>query len=204
MLGIPLDPPPVRVARLREALGLLRRLWTEERVDHDGRFYQVRGAKVLPRPAQRPHPPILIGAAGPTMLRLAAEHADIISITAPLVPREGVDTSWHAQKSATALASRLDVVRGAAGARHASCDLNIDVQLRVTDDPAAAYAEVAAKEGVRAEDVEASPYYLFGPLPDLRRRMHDRRERYGLNYYRVGEDEMEALAPLVALLRADG
>lgn len=201
MLGMPLDPAPVRVARLREALTLLKRLWTEDRVDLAGRFYRIRGARVLPRPLQQPHPPILIGASGPTMLRVAGEHADIVSITAPLVAREGVDTSWRAQKSEAALVSRLDVVRSAAGDRYASCDLNIDVEFRITDDPNAAYAEVAAKEGVPVEDVQASPYYLFGPLPELERRMRERRDRYGLTYYRVGETDMEALAPLVPLVR---
>jgi hypothetical protein len=33
--------------------------------------------------------------------------------------------------------------------------------------------------------------------------MRERRDRYGLNYHRVGEDQAEALAPLVALMRSD-
>src|SRR5512132_1370509 len=48
-MGIAYDSPATRVARLEESVHLLKRLLTEERVDHRGAFYTVQGAKVLPR-----------------------------------------------------------------------------------------------------------------------------------------------------------
>lgn len=50
-----------RGARCDEQLELLKKLWTEETVDFDGRFDQVRGLGLNPRPVQRPIP-IWIGA----------------------------------------------------------------------------------------------------------------------------------------------
>jgi probable F420-dependent oxidoreductase len=47
--------------RLDEGLDALTQLWTGESVDFLGRFYQVTGAVLAPRPAQQPHPPIWIG-----------------------------------------------------------------------------------------------------------------------------------------------
>ena len=88
-LGIPFDDARVRVERFAEAVALLKRLFTEERVDHDGRFYKTRGAMVLPRPTQRPHPPILVGGRGSRVLATGGRLADIVSLSQPPAPRPG-------------------------------------------------------------------------------------------------------------------
>ena len=62
--GIPFDPRGVRLKRLDEALRLIRRLWTEDNVTFNGRFYCTRDACCEPKPLQRPHPPITGGRPG--------------------------------------------------------------------------------------------------------------------------------------------
>ena len=47
-----------RGSRLDEAVPLIRRLWSEEKVSHEGRHYRIGGATLSPRPVQRPRPPI--------------------------------------------------------------------------------------------------------------------------------------------------
>jgi probable F420-dependent oxidoreductase len=64
------------VARFNEGLALMRKLWTEERVDHDGRFWQLAGAAMEPKPVQQPAPPIWFGGAHPAALRRAVAHGD--------------------------------------------------------------------------------------------------------------------------------
>ena len=49
-------------ARFDEGVEVIQRLWTEERVTHDGRFYRFKDVRLMPRPVQRPHPPIWIAA----------------------------------------------------------------------------------------------------------------------------------------------
>jgi alkanesulfonate monooxygenase SsuD/methylene tetrahydromethanopterin reductase-like flavin-dependent oxidoreductase (luciferase family) len=44
--------------RFEEAVALMQRAWTEDRFSHDGRFFAVRDARVIPRPWQQPHPPL--------------------------------------------------------------------------------------------------------------------------------------------------
>src|SRR4051812_35590667 len=53
--------PAVLAERLDEGLDLLRRYWSGERVNHDGRHFQVRDVALLPATAQRPRPPVWIG-----------------------------------------------------------------------------------------------------------------------------------------------
>ncbi len=58
-LGVPRRE---RAARFEEGVELVRRLWAEESVDFQGRYYQVERASLAMRPVQRPRPPIWIGA----------------------------------------------------------------------------------------------------------------------------------------------
>lgn len=74
--GIEFPSAGTRVAMLDEALMIIRRLWTEESVTVEGRFYTLRDALCQPKPLQRPHPPIVIGGEKPKMLRVVARHAD--------------------------------------------------------------------------------------------------------------------------------
>jgi len=65
-----------RGGRMEEGTVLLRRLWTEEKVTHHGKFYRVDGATVAPRPVQRPRPPIWFGAWAEPAIRRAARLGD--------------------------------------------------------------------------------------------------------------------------------
>ena len=44
--------------RFDEAVEIMRRAWTEERFSYDGRFFKVPEMSVIPKPVQRPHPPL--------------------------------------------------------------------------------------------------------------------------------------------------
>jgi coenzyme F420-dependent glucose-6-phosphate dehydrogenase len=63
-----------RQSRLREAILLMRRLWTEERVTFEGQYYRTRGATIYDRP-EKPVP-IWIAASGPTAAAMAGELAE--------------------------------------------------------------------------------------------------------------------------------
>jgi alkanesulfonate monooxygenase SsuD/methylene tetrahydromethanopterin reductase-like flavin-dependent oxidoreductase (luciferase family) len=77
--GIDVVPTREAIGALAEALTIMKRMWAEdEPFDFDGRYYQLKGAICEPKPVQRPHPRIMIGAAGEKLsLRVVAEHADI-------------------------------------------------------------------------------------------------------------------------------
>jgi F420-dependent oxidoreductase-like protein len=67
----------VRIAMLRDTVEIVRALWTEPSVTHQGRHLSVNAAQCDPKPLQRPHPPILIGGGGEQLtLRVVARLAD--------------------------------------------------------------------------------------------------------------------------------
>jgi alkanesulfonate monooxygenase SsuD/methylene tetrahydromethanopterin reductase-like flavin-dependent oxidoreductase (luciferase family) len=65
-----------RASRLEEAVGLVKRLWTEERVTHRGRYFQVSRVGASVRPMQHPRPPIWLGGDVEPAVRRAARIAD--------------------------------------------------------------------------------------------------------------------------------
>jgi len=69
-----------RIERLREAVEIIRGLWSERYTNFEGQHYSVVNAVSAPKPVQRPHPPILIGGSGPRLLRTAARFADCINM----------------------------------------------------------------------------------------------------------------------------
>jgi probable F420-dependent oxidoreductase len=63
--------PATFVARFNEGLKLMKALWVEPSVDFDGRFWQLKGVSMEPKPFQKPTPPIWFGANHPNALRRA-------------------------------------------------------------------------------------------------------------------------------------
>lgn len=87
--GIPFDRGRVRVARLAEAITLMKRLFTEEQVDHRGAYYTVEKAECRPRTIQQPDPPLMLAGGGPEMLALAGREADIAAVVPAGIPALG-------------------------------------------------------------------------------------------------------------------
>lgn len=68
--------PEGRVARFRENLEIMKRLWTEDRVTLHGRFSQLDNIPMQPKPVQKPRPPIWFGGHAEAALRRAVELGD--------------------------------------------------------------------------------------------------------------------------------
>lgn len=64
-----------RGARVEEYVAVLQALWTGDVVEHHGAFYRVPRSRVDPKPVQKPHPPVLLGATAETALRRAGRIA---------------------------------------------------------------------------------------------------------------------------------
>lgn len=74
--GIPFPPMGERMARLGEAIEVIKRLWADDRTSFQGQYYQLDNATCRPKPVQRPLPLWIGGQGERKLLRLVAAAAD--------------------------------------------------------------------------------------------------------------------------------
>jgi F420-dependent oxidoreductase-like protein len=79
--GYQWDETPVRMAKFREGVEIIHRMWTEERPVFQGKHYQIDGPINEPKGAQKPHPPLWIGGGGEQVtLKLVAKYGDACNV----------------------------------------------------------------------------------------------------------------------------
>ncbi len=100
--AIPFPPLRERFARLTEQLELITGLWTApvgETFDYAGAHYAVNDSPALPKPVQRPHPPIIVGGSGAKKTpRLAATFADEYNV--PFASLDTITTQFDRVREA--------------------------------------------------------------------------------------------------------
>jgi alkanesulfonate monooxygenase SsuD/methylene tetrahydromethanopterin reductase-like flavin-dependent oxidoreductase (luciferase family) len=75
--GFDFPKPNVRIKQLCESLEVIKRLWTQETANFAGKHFELKEAVCLPKPVQKPHPPIIVGGSGDLLVRKAtAAYAD--------------------------------------------------------------------------------------------------------------------------------
>jgi probable F420-dependent oxidoreductase len=196
--GIPFDSAGVRIDRLEEAIPLIKRLWTEEHVTAQGRFYTATDLSILPRPVRSPHPPVMVGGGGRRILSLAARLADIVALN-PRATAAGAPD--HRDITAAATAQKLAWVRDAAGERFPDLELNI-VVLRVvpTHDREAAAERLAQELQLTPGEILESPHVLLGTAEEMAATLRQRRSQFGISYITVTEDGLQPFAAVIERL----
>ncbi|HSO94913.1 MAG TPA: TIGR03621 family F420-dependent LLM class oxidoreductase [Acidimicrobiia bacterium] len=199
-LGLPYDTAGTRINRLAEAISVIKGAWRDSPFDFDGEHYTIRSYDGLPKPVQRPHPPILVGGGGPRLLRLAGKEADIVGINPNL--RAGAITSDALKTSlADQTLEKIGWVRDGAGARFADIELQIRYFIAAITHDANGLAEAMAPGfGVSASEALQSGVALVGTVDEVCDTLTRRREEWGVSYVVLGDDTFEAFAPVVARL----
>jgi probable F420-dependent oxidoreductase len=199
--GVPFDSPGVRIARLAEAVAILKRAFAGGPVDFDGEHYRVEGLDVLPRPVRPGGIPLVLGGGGPRVLALAAREADIVGINANLRSGKADDPTTAPSMNLDATDQKLAWVRDAAGARFD--DLEIQVLagfVHFTDDSRSIAEAMAPFFESTPEQVLESPVALVGTADEMVETLQRRRERWQMSYFVVPAESIDETAPIVAKL----
>lgn len=125
--GMQFPPFAERADRLDEALSVIKAIWTEEPATFRGAHYSLNEAPQMPKPVQKPHPPIIVGGRGDRTLRIAAKHADDYNQIAPL-------------EEAKVNLARMQAVCDEAGRDFSAMRRSVQIQIKMSDDA----AEIAA------------------------------------------------------------
>lgn len=168
--GIPWTGFDARADRLATAIDELDRLFGD-----DGQ---------APMPVQRPRPPLLIGGTSDRLLRLAAEHADIVAFGG-VFQVKGAEPGRFRLATAAELDERVAFYGSLAGERADRQERGLLVQwVQVSDDRHAAAERVRSEYGLElpVEELLESPVLLLGSVDQIVERVHSIRDRYGVTY----------------------
>ena len=140
----------------------------------------------------------MVGGGSPRVLRLAGREADIVSLNfnnrAGMIGPDGVQKSTQEETL-----KKIGWIKEGAGDRFADLEIEIGAYFTVvTDDAKPVVAGFAQMFGCTEEEMVHHPHTLFGSVDSICEEIERRREEYGITYFTVGEDNLEAFAPVVA------
>ena len=197
--GIAMDRPSVRIARLEEAIEVVRGLLSPGACSFEGEHYRITDLSGSPKPLQQPLP-LLVGGGGRKVLELAGRHADIVGLN-PALPNGVIDAAAGPDATEAATDRKIGWVRAAAGDRFDQIELHTRIHLAiVTDDRRGTAEALAPALGLTPEEALASPHALAGTVDEIVDDLLHRRERFGIASIGISLDAMEAMAPVVARL----
>jgi probable F420-dependent oxidoreductase len=190
--GFPYPSTTERLDQLEDGINVLKAMWTQAEPAYKGRYFTVKNAYNLPRPEQKPYPPLMLGGSGPRLLEIAARHADIALLTPPIYhDKDSVQDPTAAVKfTKTVLKRRIgqlnDLAR-AAGRDPDSIELASLVFVRMARDKSAADAMVrqsVAQMGFPNEEAARnSPASVMGTVDEVKRELRSRIDNFGLTYF---------------------
>ena len=122
--GMAFEQARVRVSRLEESIHVLKGLFADQPLTFAGNHYTITDLSCFPKPVQRPHPPILVGAGSRRMLELAAREADIVGILPKALP-DGTISEEITERLPATMAQKVEWAREAAGERFDELELNM-------------------------------------------------------------------------------
>ena len=203
-LGANYDAAPVRIARLGEALQIIRAFFDGESVTWVGDHYKLDGLEALPCPLQTPRPPILVGGGGAKMLALAGSYADVVGVHLQL-GRGGFDETAAEELSRANVDRKISLVVAAASQaarpvpeiQFTCYDVNIEgVQATPIRASFSNYIDT------HPENFSDSPVSLRGDVDKCVDDLIRWNEELGISYWSLGGN-IDAIAPIVARLSAE-
>lgn len=201
--GMAFDSPGVRVARLQEAVEVIKGCWSDSAFAFAGAHYRVRDLNGLPKPTQKPHPPLLIGGGSQRILSFAAREADIVGINFKTTREGWVDFSSMLPE---AFDQKVAWIRESAGDRFERLELNVYVpNAAITLEPRQAAQNNFARLRAIVDDVAIdayleSPMVLAGTVDQAVEMLRYRRERFGFSYIVLRQEVADEFAPVVERL----
>ena len=191
--GFPFLDGKQRFELFAEQVEIVVRSWTEERFDHRGPVYELRGQQALPRPVQQPHPPLVLG--GTVKRRFAALAARYATEVNTLgAPNDELRQRRRALDRACAEAARDPATLG----------LSVMTSCFLGESRAEALERIAQFLAFRGDDAdperlleERHGRWLAGSVDEVATRIEELRElgvtRVFLQHLNHSDDEMVAL-----------
>jgi probable F420-dependent oxidoreductase len=190
MMGAPFPEIQPRLRMLDEAVRVIKQLWTNDRTTFDGEFYHLRDAISVPKPVQKPHPPVMLGGSGKGLLRIAAREADIVNVISDAGRAGTILPSEVAKLTDEAFRRKLDFVRTeakAAGRDPGALTLSSAIFIPMLADTPEAARDFATGLGgffgLPEAEVRRMPMVLIGTAEECAAELRRRAAEWGVSHY---------------------
>ena len=199
-LGIPMEPPGVRIERLIETVELVRAFFLGAELSFHGSHVTARNMCAVPASVQPEGPRIMVGGGSPRVLRAAGRLADIVSLnfdnSSGQIGSDGVRSGASDQTM-----RKIAWVREGAQDRFENLEIEIGAYFTsVTEQAQSSTEQVAQRLGVTSDELRDHPHVLIGSVAEIVEALEAQREIYGISYVTVGASVLEEFAPVVARL----
>ncbi|WP_040741619.1 TIGR03621 family F420-dependent LLM class oxidoreductase [Nocardia tenerifensis] len=183
--GIPMGSPGARVDHLEQTVLTMRKLYADPE-------YQ-------PAPTRPQGPPLMIAGSGNRLLRIAAQHADVIALPGGVASPSGLPNAMTPDE----LAERADYVRGLLGERRDQVELNLLVYGVAGPAERNTLNERVRRfqPGFTDDRIRTAPGVLVGTPQEIADSVRKCRDRYGVTYFTMLEPDLETFAPVIELLK---
>jgi probable F420-dependent oxidoreductase len=196
-VGLDFEHRAVRVARMCEAVTLMKGLFADGALDFSGSFYRTHDLDGQPKPLQRPHPPLTIGGQGRRLLSFAAREADVISVAPSLSCRQ-IGAIPPRQSVEEAVDEQVRWICEAAVGRVASIELSMVASpVIVNSDRAAAAQRLATQTGLRPAETLRDPHVWIGETQEICDTLQRHRDRWGISSWVIGIDTLASTASVI-------
>ena len=165
-------------------------------------FLLITHLESFPKPSQKPHPPLLIGAGSKRMLSIAAREANIIGILPKALTNETISED-PAERFAESIAQKVEWIRQAAGERFDELELSMLISVEIAHDQHQKAEQILLKRGwndITAEQVLEMPSMLIGSIDQIAEKIQVLREKYAFSYFVISDKCLETFAPIVTQL----
>lgn len=198
-MGLAMDRPGIRIARLEAVADLVRRFCAGETLDIRSEHVTAFDFDALPVSPQPGGPKIMIGGGAPRILAMAGRVADIVSVnfnnSSGTLAGPGIATA-----TAEDTVEKIGWIRDGAGDRFSDIELEIPAYFtKVTDDGDATVASMAPMFGLEPDVFRDHPHVLIGSVDHIAETLQTRREKFGISYVSIAGKPRD-FAPVVAKL----
>ena len=199
-MGVAFDPAGTRIDRLEDVIALLRASFADGELDMDTPHVHAVGFESVPKPVQRPMPPLMIGGGARRVLGIAGREADIVSLN--FDNRSGkIGPAGVGSSTAEITDQKIQWIRDGAGDRFDDIEIEIGAYFTiVTDDRDGTLEKMGPMLGLTPEQLADHPHALVGSIDHICDQLVERRERYGISYVTFGSSVVDAVAPVVERL----
>jgi probable F420-dependent oxidoreductase len=208
--GLPFHPAPSRIARLEEAVAIMRGAWSGTVFDVDGEHYQLSGLVGRPQPLQPGGPPLVLGGGMRRILTLAGAQADVVTVASGAMgfapdagrsPREllAQRVTWVTEASANrASFPELHILlSGVAITTNRRDGVRESAQILATSLGSLSPGRAAPLD---EEMILDSPFNAIGTVEQICDQLRQLRDDLGISYFSVMEPFGRAFAPVVEAL----